>query len=260
MQSRLDRIRHAGPGPQHFLRTLQTLSGAIAEAPATTIDALSYRDESLDMKVTAPSLAALSQLSQSVGKQGLTAEIQSSTPMGSGCRSAYASAGTRLEGAPMNKLKAWYAGLQTREQRVVGIGAAVLGALILFAGIVWPLESAVSSAVKTRETRTDDLAWMRINAPEIQAGSATVSANTARRRWCSWTCRARSWPGQRPARHAAQRRRRTGSARGGPLRHLGDWLASLDERYGLAIESISVDRAAKPGVVNANITFAPSKH
>jgi general secretion pathway protein L len=84
MQSRLDRIRHAGPGPQHFLRTLQTLSGAIAEAPATTIDALSYRDESLDMKVTAPSLAALSQLSQSVGKQGLTAEIQSSTPMGSG--------------------------------------------------------------------------------------------------------------------------------------------------------------------------------
>ena len=84
MQSRLDRIRHAGPGPQHFLRPLQTLSGAIAEAPATTIDALSYRDESLDMKVTAPSLAALSQLSQSVGKQGLTAEIQSSTPMGSG--------------------------------------------------------------------------------------------------------------------------------------------------------------------------------
>jgi len=34
------------------------------------------------------------------------------------------------------------------------------------------------------------------------------------------------------------------------------WLAALDQRYGLAIDSITVDRAARPGTVNANITFA----
>jgi general secretion pathway protein L len=84
MQARLERIRRAGPGPQHFLRTLQTLSGALAGAPKTSIDSLSYREDSLDMKVTAPSLAALSQLTQAVGRQGLTAEIQSSTPVGDG--------------------------------------------------------------------------------------------------------------------------------------------------------------------------------
>jgi type II secretion system protein L len=84
MQSRLDRIRKSGAGPEYFLRTLQTLSGAMAVAPKTSIDALSYRENSLDMKVTAPSLAALSQLSQYVGKQGLTAEIQSSTPIATG--------------------------------------------------------------------------------------------------------------------------------------------------------------------------------
>jgi hypothetical protein len=84
MQSRLDRIRRSGPGPEYFLRTLQALSGAVSSTPKTNIDALSYREQSLDMKVTAPSLAALSQLSQMVGKQGLTAEIQSSTPVGSG--------------------------------------------------------------------------------------------------------------------------------------------------------------------------------
>lgn len=83
MQGRLDRIRHSGPGPQHFLRTLQTLSGALAATPKTSIDAMSYREESLDMKVTAPSLAALSQLSQLMDKQGLTTEIQSSAPVGS---------------------------------------------------------------------------------------------------------------------------------------------------------------------------------
>jgi general secretion pathway protein L len=84
MQLRLDRIRHSGPGPQYFLRTLQTLSGALATAPKTSVDSMSYREQALDLKVTAPSLAALSQLSQSVGREGLTAEIQSSTPVGDG--------------------------------------------------------------------------------------------------------------------------------------------------------------------------------
>jgi type II secretion system protein L len=84
MQQRLERIRHSGPGPQHFLRTLQTLSGALADTPKTSIDSLSYREESLDLKVTAPSVAALSQLSQAVGRQGLSAEIQSSTPVAAG--------------------------------------------------------------------------------------------------------------------------------------------------------------------------------
>jgi hypothetical protein len=45
---------------------------------------MSYREDALDMKVTAPGLAELSQLTQLVGKQGLTAEIQSSTAVGSG--------------------------------------------------------------------------------------------------------------------------------------------------------------------------------
>jgi general secretion pathway protein L len=84
MQSRLDRIRHSGPGPQNFLRTLQTLSGAVAETPKTSIDTMSYRENSLEIKVSAPSLGEISQLSQLVGKQGLTAEIQSSTPVAAG--------------------------------------------------------------------------------------------------------------------------------------------------------------------------------
>jgi general secretion pathway protein L len=84
MQTRLDRIRHSGAGPQYFLRTLQTLSGALAQSPQTRIDALSYHEQSLDLKVTAPSLAALSQLSQQLEKQNLAADIQSSTPVDSG--------------------------------------------------------------------------------------------------------------------------------------------------------------------------------
>jgi general secretion pathway protein L len=84
MQTKLERIRKSGAGPQYFLRTLQTLSGALAVTPKTAISALSYRDDSLDMTISAPSLAALSQLTQFVGKEGLAAEIQSSNPVAAG--------------------------------------------------------------------------------------------------------------------------------------------------------------------------------
>jgi hypothetical protein len=84
MQSRLDRARKAGAGPQYFLHALQTLSGALATVPKTTINSLGYREQSLDLTLNAPNLDALSTLSQTVAKQGLTAEIQSSTPVSQG--------------------------------------------------------------------------------------------------------------------------------------------------------------------------------
>lgn len=84
MQARLDRIRKSAASPEYFLRTLKILSGALAATPKTDIDSLSYREQELDMKVSAPSLATLSQLSQYIGKQGMTAEIQSSTPVAGG--------------------------------------------------------------------------------------------------------------------------------------------------------------------------------
>jgi general secretion pathway protein L len=84
MQSRLDRIRKSATGPQYFLRAMQVLGGALTQLPKTTIDALSYREQTIDMKLTAPSIDALSQLSQAMGKQGLSAEIQSSTPTAGG--------------------------------------------------------------------------------------------------------------------------------------------------------------------------------
>jgi general secretion pathway protein M len=157
----------------------------------------------------------------------------------------------------MNKLIAWYSSLQVREQRMVGIGAVVLAVLVLFGGLLLPLESAVSTAVKTKETRREDLTWMRVNAPEIQAGGASLPVETGE---------APVVLVDRVGREAGLGNALRGTQPSGtgvrvqleaaPFDTLITWLATLEQRYGLAIESISVDRAAKPGVVNANITFA----
>lgn len=161
----------------------------------------------------------------------------------------------------MSKLQEWYAALQAREQRLVAIGAAVVGAAILFGGILLPLQSKVSSALQTRETRREDLAWMRVNAPEIRAGSGMLAPDTGEAP-VVLVDRIGREAGLGPAMRGTQPSG-TGvrvQLEEAPFDTLVTWLATLEERHGLAIESISVDRAARPGLVNANITFTQSRH
>jgi len=82
MQARLSQIRGSAAGPEYFLHTLQSLSEALSARPHTSIDALSYRESTMDLKITAPSVDDLGRLSQVMQQHGLTAEIQSSTPVG----------------------------------------------------------------------------------------------------------------------------------------------------------------------------------
>jgi general secretion pathway protein M len=157
----------------------------------------------------------------------------------------------------MNKLRTWYAGLQAREQRVVAFGSITVAVLILFLGILMPLQSAVSSAVKRNETKRADLAWMRVNAPEIRAAGGQLAADTGE---------APVVLVDRVGREAGLGSALRGTQPNGtgvrvqleaaPFDTLVTWLATLDERYGLAIESITVDRTAQPGMVNASITFS----
>jgi general secretion pathway protein M len=155
------------------------------------------------------------------------------------------------------KLEAWYTGLQEREQRMVGIGAVVLGLLLLVGGILLPLQSAVSTAVKRSETKREDLAWMRVSAPEIQAGGAAPMSDTGEApvvvvdRVGREAGLGNALRGTQPSGNGVR-----AQLEAAPFDALIAWLANLDQRYGLAIESITVDRAARPGVVNANITFA----
>src|SRR5258708_5965090 len=78
----------------------------------------------------------------------------------------------------MNKLKTPDAGLQERGHRVVAICAIALALMIVIGGILLPLQSAVSRAVKGSETRREDLAWMRANATEIRARGADIPSDT----------------------------------------------------------------------------------
>ena len=156
----------------------------------------------------------------------------------------------------MNKLRIWYGGLQEREQRMVAVGAVVVAVLILMFGILMPLQSAVSNSVARTASKREDLAWMQVNAAEVRSAGNQVVADTGE---------APVVLVDRVGREAGLAGALRGTQPNGtgvrvqleaaPFDVLVTWLATLDERYGLAIESITLDRAARPGVVNASITF-----
>jgi len=158
----------------------------------------------------------------------------------------------------MNKLRSWYASLSQREQRVVTLGAVALGLIILIGGILMPLQSAVSSATKGTETRREDLAWMRANALEVRAFGNQLSADTGEAP-VVMVDRVGREAGLASALRGTQPNSSGGvrvQLEAAPFDTMVTWLNTLDLRYGLAIESITVDRAPAPGMVNASISFS----
>jgi len=161
----------------------------------------------------------------------------------------------------MNTLRTWFNGLQSREQRVVAIGAVVLALIVLVGGILMPLQSAVSTAVRANANKREDLAWMRVNAPEIRAAGFGLPADTGevpvvlvdrvgREAGLSSALR-----GTQP--NATGVRVQLEAA---PFDTMIMWLDTLDTRYGYALESITVDRGTAPGMVNASVTFTKPRH
>jgi general secretion pathway protein L len=75
----LGQLRGTGP-TSGMLTALALLSEAMAQAPNTDIEALSYRDNVTDLRVLTPSVDTLDRIRQVAGERGVTAEIQSTNP------------------------------------------------------------------------------------------------------------------------------------------------------------------------------------
>ena len=155
------------------------------------------------------------------------------------------------------KLRTWYAGLQERERRFVLLGAVGVAVLLLVGGLLLPLQSAVSKAVDRRDARSADLAWMQANAPVLRSAGDRLPPDTSEApvvlvdRVGHESGIAASFRGTQPSGTTGVRVQLEAA----PFDTMVAWLATLEQRYGLAIESITIDRAAKPGAVKASVTF-----
>jgi general secretion pathway protein M len=162
----------------------------------------------------------------------------------------------------MSRLSVWYAALQPREQRMVSFGGAGLVVLVLLFGLLLPLQSATSSAVSRVGQKREDLAWMQANQAEVRAAANAVPADTGEAPVVLVDRVARE-SGLKDALRGTQPSNVTGvrvQLEGAAFDTMVVWLGTLEQRYGFAVESINVDRAAKPGLVNASLTITQPRH
>jgi hypothetical protein len=79
METRLMALRGGGR-EGGLMAALSTLGEVVTQIPGTNIEAISYRDNTTDLRVLTPSVDALDRIKQSAGQRGMSAEIQSASP------------------------------------------------------------------------------------------------------------------------------------------------------------------------------------
>lgn len=146
--------------------------------------------------------------------------------------------------------------LGERERRIVLIGGAVALVLLVLA-VLLPLQQSVSTAAERIEHKRDDLSWLQSMAPQL--GSLAVTAPAPLHE--SLVALA-----DRTARDGGIGKSLVGSQpsdNGGlnvhfeqvPFDALVSWLSQLGDRYGVQADSATIEAAAMPGVVNANLVL-----
>jgi general secretion pathway protein M len=153
----------------------------------------------------------------------------------------------------MDRINAWLASLSEREHRLVTWGGATAVVLLVLTLLVLPLYTAASGAEKRVERKRTDLAWMQSVAGELRAAGPADASAQSLVVIVDQTARA--------AGLAAALRDTQPSGTGGirirlesaPYDVIVGWVADLAQRHGLIVESATVDRTSRVGVVNASL-------
>lgn len=70
----------AGSGSHGLMLSLSTLTEAVGKVPELQLEAVSYRNDNVDLRIMAPNVDALEQIRQQAQARGVSAEIQSANP------------------------------------------------------------------------------------------------------------------------------------------------------------------------------------
>ena len=160
----------------------------------------------------------------------------------------------------MQKLKDWFYSLKPRERVIIAAGGVLITLVAIYMLALAPFYAAVNGSAERVAAKEGDLAWMRSVAGEMVALGANAPAPAApsgeslvvlidrAARECGL---ASALTGQTPN-GAAGIRVRLESAE---FDKLMVCLGNLQQVHAVSIESATIDRTAKPGLVNASLVL-----
>jgi general secretion pathway protein M len=146
--------------------------------------------------------------------------------------------------------------LQPRERRMVLIGAVAALLLIIIATVL-PLQRSVTAVEQRVERKRDDLQWLRSMAPQL--AGLQVSAPPPLReslvvlvdRTARESGLAKSLAGSQPSGDGGLNVRLDQT----PFDTLVAWLSQLRERYGVRVDSATIDAGKDRGNVTATLVL-----
>lgn len=159
----------------------------------------------------------------------------------------------------MQRLKDWFYALKPRERLIVAGGGALVLLTAIFVALT-PLYKGLHDRSERVARKQGDLAWMRSVAGEMQALGANQPVDSApageslvvlidrSARECGLGT---SLTGQTPNGDMGIRVRLESAA----FDVLVECLGKLQQAHSVSIESATIDRTAKPGLVNASLVL-----
>lgn len=157
----------------------------------------------------------------------------------------------------MDKLREWIANLDTRERNLVYAAGALLCVALVYGALVLPVQTAHSRMEARVAKKQADLAWMQQRAPQAAAAAGMAQAASGE----SLVALVDRTSREAGLAAALRDQSPTGTA-GVHLRFesasfdaLIAWLASLQQQYGVSVESATIS-SRDPGLVNATISLS----
>ena len=158
-------------------------------------------------------------------------------------------------------MRAWWAGLQERERRLLTVLGVLAAALLWWLMLLRPLEAARSSAQAAVATLNQQRGEARAQADAILASRHAAAPRPVRSLFALIDSSARDaglMNAQTRIEPLAENRVRV-IMDSTDFDRLSTWLETLDRDEGIDISEWSVDRALVPGVVNATMTLETSR-
>lgn len=159
----------------------------------------------------------------------------------------------------IDDLHAWFHSLPERDRRILVVGGAVLGGILMYLLVLHPFYSGKQALRTHTQEQRELVAWMRPAAAQIQAlrGQQPGALPAGQ----SLLAVVDTSAGQANF-GAALKQIQTGNdgsvrvqLQGVSFDTLVRWLGDLQQRYGITARTLTAQRGSTPGSVDANLTL-----
>ena len=152
-------------------------------------------------------------------------------------------------------MKAWFFGLAERERWIVGVGATVAIAIVLWGFIVRPVRAEIvtlRTAVDTKQRLLVDVARVEVTQPGTVAGGRQGADRTL---YVIIDDTASAYGLGQPRARANGPSGVDVTLQSVPFDALVVWLVALQGTYGIDVENASFTNAREPGLVNGQVSL-----